>query len=94
MHNAITRILMSGLFAILAAFGADTVSDGRIYDEVRLKLSADRDVRGGGIEVTVTKGVVELSGAVRSDKARDRAERVARKVKGVQKVVNRLKVVT
>jgi osmotically-inducible protein OsmY len=85
------KLLMSCLLggALLLA----QVSDNLIYDQVRLKLSADRDVRGGVIEVKVEKGVVELSGTVKSDKARNRAEKVAKKVKGVEKVVNKLKVV-
>ena len=85
------KLLMSCLLggALLLA----QVSDNLIYDQVRLKLSADRDVRGGVIEVKVDKGVVELSGTVKSDKARNRAEKVAKKVKGVEKVVNKLKVV-
>jgi osmotically-inducible protein OsmY len=71
---------------------AAVVSDNYIYDQVRLKLSADRDVRGGAIEVKVDKGVVELTGTVKTDKGRSRAEKIAKKVKGVEKVVNKLKV--
>ncbi len=68
------------------------VSDDVIYDQVRVKLADDRDTGGDKIEVKVTGGVVELSGRVRNEASRSKAEKIARKVKGVQKVVNQLKV--
>lgn len=81
---------------MLVAGAADktTISDDEIYDKVRLKLINDTQVKGGHIEVNVTQGVVELSGTVRQEKARIKAEKLARKVKGVRAVVNRLKVST
>jgi hyperosmotically inducible periplasmic protein len=74
------------------ALAAGPVSDDEIYDKVRITLANDRDVKGGNIEVKVSKGVVELQGTVRLEKQRAKAEKVAKKVKGVQKVVNNLKV--
>ena len=49
------------------------------------------DVKGGAIEVKVTQGV-ELLPYRAVEKQRLKAERVAKKVKGVQKVINNLKV--
>ena len=69
---------------------AAAVNDGTIYDQVRVKLAADRDVGRAAIEVRVENGAVELRGNVRNEKAKSRAEKLARKVKGVQKVVNNL----
>jgi osmotically-inducible protein OsmY len=69
-----------------------TKNDDRIYDQVRQKLALDRDVRGGAIEVDVKDGVVTLRGAVREDKQKTKAEKVAKKVKGVNRVVNQLDV--
>ena len=89
------RVLTVVLFcaaAMIAAAADPAISDDEIYDKVRLRLASDPDVKGGAIEVKVTGGVVELSGTVRTEKARVRAEKVARKVKGVQRVVNDLKV--
>jgi hyperosmotically inducible protein len=90
------------LFLVLLTFfilgsalviAADPISDDSIYDAVRMRLANDPDVKGGGtIEVKVTQGSVELSGTVRTDKARTKAEKLAKKVKGVKKVVNQLKV--
>jgi osmotically-inducible protein OsmY len=49
-------------------------------------------VNGGGIEVKVKNGVVTLEGTVHREKQKQRAEHVAKKVKGVTSVVNNLKV--
>jgi hyperosmotically inducible protein len=72
------------------AFAQNASSDDQIYDQVRSRLASDRDVKGGGIEVEVVDGVVTLRGKVREEKQKVRAERIARKVKGVKKVVNDL----
>lgn len=69
-----------------------TKSDDRIYDEVRSKLANDVEVKGAGIDVVVKAGVVTLEGQVPDAKARDKAEKVTKKVKGVVSVTNRLKV--
>jgi osmotically-inducible protein OsmY len=82
------------LAALLAAplAGQQKVSDDEIYDKVRLRLASDRDVRGMAIEVEVRDGVVTLRGRVDKEKARRRAERLAKKVKGVVGVINELRV--
>lgn len=69
-----------------------TKEDDRIYDQVRQKLALDRDVRGGAIEVDVKDGAVTLRGAVREEKQKTKAEKVAKKVKGVTSVTNQLEV--
>ena len=74
------------------ALPAAPVSDDEIYDKVRIVLANDSSVKGGAIEVKVTDGTVELTGNVRTDKQKARAENAAKKVKGVQRVVNNLKV--
>jgi hyperosmotically inducible protein len=70
------------------------VSDDVIYDQVRLKLAEDPAVNGGALEVDVKDGVVTIRGKVRTDKAREKAEKVAKKVKGVKSVINELKIDT
>lgn len=83
------------LFSVLVArplAGQQKVSDDEIYDKVRLRLASDRDVRGMAIEVDVKDGVVTLRGRVDKEKARRRAEKLARKVKGVVQVINELRV--
>jgi len=81
------------LLAVLAgACLAQTVSDDQIYDDVRLRLAGDRDVKGGALEVIVEQGVVTLRGKVRTEKIKEKAARLTRKVKGVKKVVNELQI--
>jgi osmotically-inducible protein OsmY len=72
----------------------DKKADDRLYDQVRLRLTADPMVNGGALEVEVKDGVVTLKGRVRTEKARQKAEKVARKVKGVKSVDNQLKIDT
>ena len=55
------------------------------------KLANDTDVRGGGFDVTVKNGAVTLKGEVRTQKAKDKAEKLTKKVKGVVSVDNQLK---
>ena len=89
------RILLVLLLSIALAvpvLPAGPVSDDEIYDKVRIVLANDSSVKGGAIEVKVTEGTVELTGKVRTDKQKARAEKAAKKVKGVQRVVNNLKV--
>lgn len=83
-------LLLSSLS--LVVYAADPVSDDELYDKVRIALANDRDVKGGSIEVAVKQGEVALSGSVRTEKQKTKAEKVARKTKGVQKVVNNLSV--
>jgi osmotically-inducible protein OsmY len=75
----------------MAAGQAPVESDGIIHDQLLIKLSVDRDVRGAGIQVDVKDGVVTLSGVVRDKKAREKAAKLAKKMKGVKSVVNQLK---
>ncbi len=66
--------------------------DDKIFDQVRMKLAADQAVGRGAIEVTVKDGQVTLAGKIRSDKDKQRAEHITKKVKGVTGVVNHLRV--
>jgi osmotically-inducible protein OsmY len=68
------------------------VTDDKIYDEVRLRLASDAQVKGGALVVEVQDGVVTISGKVKTEKQKARAERLARRVKGVSKVINKLTV--
>jgi osmotically-inducible protein OsmY len=85
-------VLLLGAAVVAGAADKATISDDEIYDKVRLKLISDSEVKGGRIDVKVTQGVVELTGSMRQEKARVKAEKLARKVKGVRNVVNQLKV--
>jgi osmotically-inducible protein OsmY len=81
-------LLFAFLFTGIVALAQN--SDDQIYDQVRRKLANDPDVKGGGFEVDVKDGVVTIKGVVEKDKFKEKAERVAKKVKGVKGVVNQL----
>jgi osmotically-inducible protein OsmY len=89
MRTALLLLVL--LIRPLAAQG--TPSDDRIYDEVRQRLALDVDINGGGLEVVVKNGAVILRGRVHTNKAKDKAEKLAKKVKGVVSVNNQLKLV-
>jgi hyperosmotically inducible periplasmic protein len=88
---------LASLIALILLVGAclaadKPVSDDSIYDKVRINLASDIDVKGGNLKVDVKDGVVTLGGDVESTAQRDKAARIAKKVKGVKKVVNNIEV--
>ncbi len=66
-------------------------TDDRIYDDVRRKLADDPDVRGAGLNVTVKGGKVILEGRVHEEVGRQKATRIAKRVKNVTGVENKIK---
>ncbi|HLJ15555.1 MAG TPA: BON domain-containing protein [Bryobacteraceae bacterium] len=81
------------LFCLVSTMWAEKpVSDDEIYNNVKIRLAGDRDVKGGGIDVTVQSGVVTLKGTVETDNAKSKAEKLTKKVKGVKQVINQLQV--
>jgi osmotically-inducible protein OsmY len=82
------------VFALAVSFllAQGNPKDDKIFDQVRMKLAADQAVGRGAIEVTVKDGQVTLAGKIRSDKDKQRAEHITKKVKGVTGVVNHLRV--
>jgi hyperosmotically inducible protein len=66
------------------------VTDDSIVDQVRIKLANDDVVKGGALQVDVKQGVVTLAGSVEELKQKEKAERVAKKVKGVKQVINNI----
>jgi len=89
---SLLTILVLVTSGALPSLASEKVSDDEIYDNVRLKLAGDRDVRGTALEVEVKNGVVTLRGEVDKEKNKQRAERLTKKVKGVVKVINELTV--
>lgn len=88
----LSKYLVALALLIGPAMAADQPTDDEIYDNVRQKLATNRDVKGGGIEVEVKEGIVVLRGKVLEVKQKTKAEKVAKKVKGVKKVVNELRI--
>lgn len=73
-----------------AATMQTTNEDDRIFDEVSRRLAMDRDIKGNSFEIDVKQGIVTIKGFVSKDSHRGRAERIAKRVKGVKGVVNQL----
>jgi len=90
--RVLALVLIFLLTVLSAAALQQASSDDEIYDLVRRRLAGDPDVRGGALDITVKDGVVTLRGAVRSEKARKKADKLARKIKGVKNVINELTV--
>jgi hyperosmotically inducible protein len=66
------------------------ITDDAVYNQVRIKLADDPVVKGGGLVVDVKQGVVTLSGTVELQGQKDKAAKVAKKVKGVKEVINHI----
>lgn len=94
MIKIIASLLVLFVVAGLVLAADKPISDDSIYDQVRYKLASDVDVKGGGLKVDVKQGVVTLGGLVESDMQKEKAARIAKKVKGVKKVVNNIEVKT
>ncbi|MCL5745546.1 MAG: BON domain-containing protein [Acidobacteria bacterium] len=90
MCRFVTILSLALVLVISRPAMASQSSDDRIYDQVRVRLTNDPDVKGGAIAVDVQNGVVTLKGKVRQERERLKAEKLTKKVKGVKKVVNQL----
>jgi len=75
---------------VVYAQKGSALNDDAIVDQVRIKLADDPIVKGGALSVECKNGVVTLTGAVETEKVKERAERLAKKVKGVKAVVNKI----
>jgi osmotically-inducible protein OsmY len=91
MRTCVAVLVLLLVVPMLVAQGTPT--DDRIFDEVRQKLAVDSEVRGAGFDVSVKNGVVTMRGSVHTQKGKEKAEKIAKKVKGVTGVVDELKLV-
>ena len=88
------RFLVVASFSLCTLLAQQPAStpDDRISDQVRMRLAGDPDVKGGADDVTVHDGVVTIKGRVDSEKGKNKATKLAKKVKGVKQVDNELQV--
>ncbi|MGH9161695.1 MAG: BON domain-containing protein [Vicinamibacteraceae bacterium] len=95
-HRVLLGLLAIALTGSLVAGCAQRVSrptdDNTIQVRVTTALLNDPEVKGSAIRVSVTNGVVVLSGPVRTKGEIDKALNVARSVSGVKNVESKLKV--
>jgi osmotically-inducible protein OsmY len=93
MISKLVAVLVAALFLAGICLAADKkLSDDSISDYVRLKLSGDPDVKGGALDATCKAGVVTITGTVDTMRQKEKATKLAKKVKGVKEVVNNLTV--
>jgi osmotically-inducible protein OsmY len=78
------------LTPLLAQKEKPPITDDIIVDQVKVRLADDSEVGGQPINVDAHGGTVVLTGKVTNDKMREKAEKIARKVKGVVGVDNKL----
>jgi osmotically-inducible protein OsmY len=78
------------LTPLIAQKDKTPVSDDVIVDQVRVKIADDSEVGGQPIQVDAHNGVVVLTGKVTNDKLKSKVEKIAKKVKGVTGVDNKL----
>src|ERR1051325_7129064 len=89
MIAKLVAALMTVLLVAGVCLAADKkLSDDSISDFVRLRLASDPDVKGGALNAVTKDGVVTLTGVVETERQRDKATKLATKVKGVKQVVN------
>lgn len=90
----ITKFFASLAIAVLLACvclaAAKPVTDDGISDQVRIKLASDPIVKGGALTVDCKQGVVTITGDVATQKQKDKATVLAKKIKGVKQVVNNI----
>jgi len=84
---ALVLLLSAGLAKDQAKVTDDTISDA-----VRVRLASDQVVGTMSFQVAVKDGVVTLSGSTEQKGYKSRAEKVAKKAKGVKQVVNNIEI--
>jgi hyperosmotically inducible protein len=91
MISKLLAVLLTICLVASAVLAADKpVSDDTLFDQVRIRLAGDAEVKGGALKVDVKEGVVTLGGTVETQRQKDKATKLAKKVKGVKQVVNNI----
>jgi osmotically-inducible protein OsmY len=85
-------LLTAASVLALPGYSQKKMDDAQLYDMVKMRLANDPDIKGGNLTVDVKAGVVTVAGKVDKEKARQKVDKVAKKVKGVTSVVNQVKV--
>jgi hyperosmotically inducible protein len=90
--SSLAILLVLALMPLLAQKEKDktSASDDVIVDQVKVRIADDSEVGGQPIQVDAHSGMVVLTGKVATDRQKSKAEKVAKKVKGVTGVDNKL----
>ena len=76
--------------AAAASQAKAALDDGALTAKIKSKMALDDSVKALDINVDTTKGVVTVTGIVRSQAERQRALQLAKETNGVREVVDRL----
>ena len=90
---ALAVLLAAPLTAACGKTVGEAIDDTTITTRVKTAMLNDRNVGGLGIDVDTFKGVVTLSGRVKSQAERDQAIALARRVNGVTEVKDALQII-
>ena len=90
--NFRSAVVLTGILSCagFAAAQAKAMPDAQVEASVLKALAAAPDLANQQISTTTVYGVVTLSGSVRDEASRTKAETIASRVQGVQKVVDEL----
>jgi osmotically-inducible protein OsmY len=89
----INKLLAAAMAAMLFAglcLAADKPNEDLIRDRVMLKVGSDPDAKVGDLGVEMKDGVATLTGVVETQSQKEKATKLAKKVKGVKQVVNNI----
>ena len=90
---ALVLVLMAPLTAACGKTVGETIDDTTITTRVKTAMLNDPAVGGMRIDVDTFKGVVTLSGRVKTQAEKDQAVGLARKIDGVVEVKDALQVI-
>ena len=90
IHKLCAALAILCLLASVVLAADKPTSDDYLYDQVRIRLASDAEVKGGALKVDVKQGVVTLGGTVETQHQKDKATHLAKKVKGVKQVINNI----
>lgn len=85
-------VLMAVMMLGGVAFANPDLNDQTITNAVENEILYDQAVKLNNVDISVTNGVVTLTGETDNLLAKKRAARIARTIRGVRSVVNRVKV--
>jgi hyperosmotically inducible periplasmic protein len=83
---------LAGCAATTGKTAGQNVDDATVTSAVKSQLVMDKAANLTRVDVDTNRGVVYLNGTVESSEQKQRAEELAERVKGVNKVVNNLQV--
>lgn len=92
IYKNILIIPFAFLLALSGVSAQERLEDIRIEDAIEDEYRFDHAIDVNKIDVNVVDGIAELKGSVSNLKAKERATKIARLVKGVRSVANRIDV--